>query len=164
LRVVAPRLRPSLKLGGNTVLVHPTTNDEYLALYRWADVVALALTHNLHGSGITVIEEATVLGVPVVVTDIGGLRGYFSDREVRYVGASDPDAMREAVLSIAEDETSVQMVDRAQRRLIEGALTSRGFAERHAGLSRELLNTKRPALANSLSTARPASSSAPGLQ
>ena len=91
LRIVAPRLPAGLKLGANVSLVHPKTNQEYIDLFtRWADVVALALNPNLHGSGITVIEEATVRGVPVVVTDIGGLRGYFSDQEVRYVPAWGP--------------------------------------------------------------------------
>jgi glycosyltransferase involved in cell wall biosynthesis len=94
LRIVAPRLPTGLKLGANVTLVHPKTNAEYLELYRWADVVALALKPNLHGSGITVIEEATICGVPVAVTDVGGLRGYFSDHEVRYFPGSDPVATR----------------------------------------------------------------------
>jgi glycosyltransferase involved in cell wall biosynthesis len=130
--------------GGNVSVVQPVTNGEYIDLYRWADVVALALTPNLHGSGITVIEEATVLGVPVVVTDVGGLRGYFSDRHVRYVPAAEPDAMREAILATADDAASVQMVERAQRHMIEAGLTTRRFAQRHAELSRELLHEAEP--------------------
>ena len=106
--------------------------------------MALALTPNLHGSGITVIQEATVLGVPVVVTDVGGLRGYFSDQEVRYVPAAEPDALREAILALAEDAASVQMVERAQRHMIEAGLTARRFAQRHAELSRELLRNAEP--------------------
>lgn len=144
LRIVAPRLPARLKLGANVSLVHPKTNDDYLALYRWADVVALSLTLNRHSSGITVIEEAVVLGVPVVASDIGGLRGYFSDREIRYVPASDPDAMREAIEAVAKDEKSVQMAERAQRRMVEAGLTSREFARRYAQLSRELLEEAEP--------------------
>jgi glycosyltransferase involved in cell wall biosynthesis len=144
LRIVARRLPAELKLGANVSLVHPTTNDDYIELYRWADVVALALTPNLHGSGITVIEEATVRGVPVVVTDVGGLRVYFSDRQVRYVPASEPGAMRGAIAAVAEDERSAQMVERAQRRMIEAGLTSRHFAQRHAQVSRELLHHAEP--------------------
>lgn len=139
LRIVAPRLPAKLKLGANVSLVHPRINDEYLELYRWADVVALALNPNLHGSGITVIEEATVLGVPVVATDIGGLRGYFSDQEIRYIPAGDPDAMRAAIAAVAGDEASAQMVERAQCRMVEAELTTRGVARRYANLSRELL-------------------------
>jgi glycosyltransferase involved in cell wall biosynthesis len=140
LRIVAPRLPASVKLGPNAALVHPKTNDEYIELYRWADIVALALNPNRHGSGITVIEEATVLGVPVVVTDIGGLRAYFPDRELRYVPPAQPDAMRAALAALAADDGErARMVERAQRRLIEFGLTSRGFAQRHAALSRQIL-------------------------
>jgi glycosyltransferase involved in cell wall biosynthesis len=139
LRIVAPRLPGGLMLGGNAALVHPKTNDAYLELYRWADVVALALFPNMHGSGITVIEEATVLGVPVVTSDVGGLKGYFPD-ELRYVPPADPAAIREAIAALADDdEGRLRMVKRAQRRMVEAGLTSRVFAQRHAELSRELL-------------------------
>jgi glycosyltransferase involved in cell wall biosynthesis len=129
-----------LEPGGNSSLVRPKLNTEYLQLYHWADVVALALFPNLHGSGITVIEEATVFGIPVVVSDVGGLRGYFSDQEVRYVPAADPAAMREAIRTLADDDGRARMVERAQHRLIDAGLTSRDFARRHAELSRELLS------------------------
>src|SRR5262249_27908019 len=140
LRIVAPHLPAGLKLGGNVALVHPKTNAEYLELYRWADVVALALKPNLHGSGITVIEEATIFGVPVVVTDAGGLQCYFSDRDLGYGRGAAPASMREPIAAVAADETSMQMVERAQRRMTEAGLTSRGFASRHAALSKELLD------------------------
>jgi glycosyltransferase involved in cell wall biosynthesis len=139
LRILAPRLPTGLRLGSNVRHVRLSSKDELFELYRWADVVALALRPNFHGSGITVIEEATIFGVPVVVTDVGGLRGYFSDQELRYVEGSDPGAMRGAIAAVAADEASAQMVERAQRRRAEAELTSRGFAFRHAALSREVL-------------------------
>ena len=140
LRIVTRSISGRLKLGPNMSLVHPRTNDEYIQLYQWADVVALPLRSNLHGSGITVLEEATVLGVPVVVTDVGGLRSYFTDQQVRYVPESDPDTMRQAIIAIFEDAGSVDMVNRAQRRMFEAGLTTRAFAQRHAALSRELVH------------------------
>jgi glycosyltransferase involved in cell wall biosynthesis len=140
LRIVTPRLPAGLEPGNNGSLVRPKDNTEYLQLYRWADVVALALFPNLHGSGITVVEEATVFGVPVVASDVGGLRDYFSDQEVRYVPAVNPAAMREAIRALADDDGRGRMVERAQRRLIDAGLTSRDFARRHAELSRELLS------------------------
>jgi glycosyltransferase involved in cell wall biosynthesis len=140
LRIVAPRLPRGLKPGANVTLVHPKTNDEYIALYRWADIVALALNPNLHGSGITVVEEAVVLGVPVVAADGGALKCYFSEEELRYVPLGDAAAMRAAIAALADDAAErARLVERAQRRMIEGELTSRGFALRHAALSRELL-------------------------
>jgi glycosyltransferase involved in cell wall biosynthesis len=141
LRIVAPRLPRGLKPGANVTLVHPKTNDEYIALYRWADIVALALNPNLHGSGITVVEEAVVLGVPVVAADGGALKCYFSEDELRYVPLGDAAAMRAAIAALADDAGErTRLVERAQRRMIEGGLTSRDFALRHAVLSRELLS------------------------
>jgi glycosyltransferase involved in cell wall biosynthesis len=140
-RIVAPRLPRGLACGPNVTLVHPKTNDELAALYEWADMVALPLTQNLHASGITVIEEATVFGVPVITTDTGGLRAYFSDEELRYVRPRDPVALREAIEALAADDAARwDMVERARRRIIDAGLTSRDFARRHAELSRELLD------------------------
>jgi glycosyltransferase involved in cell wall biosynthesis len=139
LRILTPRLPAGLQFGANVRRVRPTSKDELFELYRWADVVALALHRNFHGSGITVIEEATIFGVPAVVTDVGGLRDYFSDQELRYVQGSNPRAMRDAIAAVAADEASARMVERAQRRMVEAELTSRGFAFRHAALSREML-------------------------
>jgi glycosyltransferase involved in cell wall biosynthesis len=141
LRIVAPRLPAELTHGANVALVHPKTNDELAALYAWADIVALSLTPNLHASGITVVEEATVFGVPVICTDTGGLRAYFSDDQISYVPPRDPDAMRQAIAALADDDaTRWEMAERARGRLIDGGLTSRDFARRHAELSRELLD------------------------
>jgi glycosyl hydrolase family 16/glycosyl transferase family 1 len=144
LRIVAPRLASALAQAGNVTLVHPGSNAELAALYDWADLVALALTPNLHASGITVVEEATVFGVPVVCTDTGGLTAYFSEGEVCYVTAGDPEEMRAAITALAADDAAREgMVERAQRKMREAGLTSRQYAQRHAELSYQLL--QRPA-------------------
>jgi len=65
LRLVSPNIDPALTRGApNVEIVCPGTNEQLMALYDWADVVALAIKPNLHASGITVIEEATICGVP----------------------------------------------------------------------------------------------------
>ena len=64
----------------------------------------MSLKPNLHGSGITVILESIILGVPVVCTDSGGLRAYFSSSEIYYVPAYAPIAMRVAVEELAQDD------------------------------------------------------------
>lgn len=140
LRIVAPRLSPALRRERQVTLLHPKSNAELVALYDWADVVALALTGNLHASGITVIEEATVLGVPVICSDTGGLRQYFAEGEVRYVPAGQPAALRDAIAALAGDDAErARMVERAQQRLTGAGLTSRDFARRHAELSHDLI-------------------------
>jgi glycosyltransferase involved in cell wall biosynthesis len=140
LRIVAPQLSPALTRGANVSQVRPTSNEELAALYDWADLVALALTPNLHASGITVVEEATVFGLPVVCTDTGGLAAYFAAGEVHFVPVGQPAALREAIAALAVDDAERwRMVERAQRRITVAGLTSRCFGQRHAELSRELL-------------------------
>lgn len=140
LRIVAPRLSAALARTPNVTHVRPTAQDELLALYDWADLVVLALKPNLHASGITVVEEATVFGVPVVCTETGGLSAYFTEPEIRYVPPGDPERLREVIAALSRDDAErCRMVDRAQRRMVEAGLTSRGFARRHAELSRELV-------------------------
>jgi hypothetical protein len=75
--------RSALSNSSNVEIVGWKTNDEWLALHRWADVVEFAIKPNLHDSGITIIQEAALRGVPVIYSDSGGLRAYFSDAAVR---------------------------------------------------------------------------------
>lgn len=138
--VAPPGAARHLPIAENVEIVHPRNKSELLALYDWADVVALAIKPNLHASGITVIEEATLCAVPVVCSDTGGLRAYFSEDEIAYVPPSNPEAMRRQVSAVAKDEARrCAMVQRARDRIDKGGLTSRHFARRHAELSRELL-------------------------
>jgi glycosyltransferase involved in cell wall biosynthesis/beta-glucanase (GH16 family) len=145
LRIVAPQLPPALTRGANVTLVHPRSNTELAALYDWADLVALALTPNLHASGITVVEEATAFGVPVICTDTGGLTAYFAEGEVCYVAPGDPEALRAAMTVLAADNAARErMVEQAQRKMREAGLTSRRYAQRHAELSHQLLRAPAP--------------------
>ncbi|HEX3681785.1 MAG TPA: family 16 glycosylhydrolase [Bryobacteraceae bacterium] len=143
LRVISPGISRALVRGApNVEIVHPQTNKELLSLYDWADFIALALKPNLHASGITVIEEATVCGVPVICTDTGGLRAYFSDAEVRYVPPNEPAALQRAIELLAEeDDGGASMLERARHRMRAAGLSSRDFARRHVELSRELLGS-----------------------
>jgi glycosyltransferase involved in cell wall biosynthesis len=142
LRLVSRRIPRALVRGARNVeIVCPSTNDDLMALYEWADIVALAIKPNLHASGITVVEEATVCGVPVICTDTGGLRAYFSDGEVKYVPPRQPEALRQQIASFAQDDdVGAAMVKRARERMVAAGLSSRDFARRHVKLSRELLD------------------------
>ena len=114
--------------------------DQVRALYDWADIVVVSLKPNLHVSGITVIFESIICGLPTVCTDTGGLRAYFSDAEVTYVPAFAPVAMRVAADRLSrDDEGRLSLTIRAQQHLISADLTARGFAMRNRNLSEELL-------------------------
>jgi glycosyltransferase involved in cell wall biosynthesis len=123
----------------NVELVKPDS-IQLRSLYDWADVVVVSLKPNLHISGITVITEAVLTGVPLVCTDTGGLRSYFSDDEIMYVPPNDPDAIRRAIVQLAADDgLRLSLARKAQERLLKDDLSTRARARRMAELSRELL-------------------------
>jgi glycosyltransferase involved in cell wall biosynthesis len=123
----------------NVAIIAPKTAQEVSELYAWADVAVVPLKPNLHASGITVILEAVLCGVPVICTDTGGLRAYFSDDEVRYLASGDASALRRALEEFAEDDRlRFVLAARAQRRVHSADLTSRGFALRYYELSKQL--------------------------
>jgi glycosyltransferase involved in cell wall biosynthesis len=129
-----------LNNASNITIVHAQTNDQLLALFAWADLVVVALKPNLHASGITVIEEAVVLGVPVICSRVGGLEAYFRDDEVFYVEGEDPAQLRVAIQLLTRDEARRQaLIRKARQRLYEDELTSTGYARRHVELSQQLL-------------------------
>jgi len=120
------------------------TNSELMSVLRWADVVVVCLVDNLHASGITVIEEAVLCGIPVICSDVGGLRSYFGPDEVTYVPPGNPDALRVAIEYLAGDEKLRQgKASKALARMRDGDLNSRGFVAKHVELSDELLRARR---------------------
>jgi glycosyltransferase involved in cell wall biosynthesis len=96
--------RKAVASAGNISLVAPDSKAKVSELYRWADVVILPLKHNFYASGITVLEEAALFGVPVIATDTGGPQAYFSTDEVRYVPPGNVPAMRQAIEELAADD------------------------------------------------------------
>jgi glycosyltransferase involved in cell wall biosynthesis len=134
--------RKLLKGVRNVTAISAMTADEVRVLYEWADLVVVPLKPNLHASGITVVFESVILGVPSICTDTGGLRAYFSQSEVAYVPHSAPIAMRAAADQLAaDDDRRFKMVASAQRHLISAELTAHGFAIRNRRLSEELLGS-----------------------
>ncbi|HTJ89318.1 MAG TPA: glycosyltransferase [Acidocella sp.] len=134
-----------LNNASNITIVHAQTHDELLALFDWADLVVVTLKPNLHASGITVIEEAVVLGVPVICTRVGGLEAYFRGDEVFYVEGGDPAQLRRAIQLLTRDEAGRQALRaKARQRLYADDLTSTGYARRHVELSKQLLGLAPP--------------------
>jgi glycosyltransferase involved in cell wall biosynthesis len=129
----------------NISVVHPHSNGELFALFDWADLVVVALKPNLHASGITVIEEAVILGLPVICTRAGGLEAYFRADEVFYVEGENPAQLRMAIQRLARDGARRQaLIHKARQRLHDDELTSTGYARRHVELSRQLLGLATP--------------------
>ncbi|GLK91319.1 glycosyltransferase family 4 protein [Pseudomonas turukhanskensis] len=133
----------------NCQITSPKQNSELSALFDDADIIVVPLTENLHASGITVVEEAIVKGCPLIVTDVGGLRGYVEDSDVWYVEPHDPLALRDVIRQVASDPSAaLAKVVSAQEKLKLNGMSSVAYAAEHARLSRQLLglaNTQEPA-------------------
>src|SRR5581483_9314579 len=84
-------------------------------------------------------------GIPVIATDVGGLRSYFSDDEITYVRPNDPRGMRATIDALmANDEAREAKAKRALDRMKNGDLNSTSFVARHVELSYDLLQAYRP--------------------
>lgn len=141
LTIVSKTCNPRLAdgIGNVTIRVVDNTSD-LLNLYQQADLAIVPLRPNLHASGITVMLEAAIAGLPMIVSDVGGLKAYFDDRQVRYVPEGDAGQLREAIADLAIDrDERMTMAIRAQARIGPQGLSSESYARRHVELSRTLL-------------------------
>ena len=134
-----------LAAGVENVEIRPArTNDELNQAFAIANVICVPLRPNLHASGITVLEEGVLLGIPVVASDVGGLDAYFARDEVRYVPPGDPMALRAAILDIAADpQAALAQASKAQRRMRSGEISMDAYVRRHVELSRDILAKRR---------------------
>src|ERR1700722_6319367 len=141
LRIAATQNVPRLAdKSGKIELIKATTAREVFDLYAWADIVALPLRANMHASGITVLAEAALSGVPVIASDTGGLRSYFSGREVKYVPVGDFLALRHGIRALADDDDlRFRLACAAQERIVSDDLSSKAYARRHREISDRLL-------------------------
>lgn len=124
----------------NLTVTQARTNAELAGHLAEATVVCVPLKPNRHASGITVIQEAVLAGVPVVATATGGLEGYFGADCIRYVPPGDPAAWGDALRAIARDpEAARAQALRAQARMAETQMGADAFIRRHVTISREML-------------------------
>jgi glycosyltransferase involved in cell wall biosynthesis len=141
LRIASSKIDPRLvRCAPNVRIVHPNSADAVENLYRWADIAVVALKPNLHVSGITAVAESIVMGVPVICTDTGGMRGYFSDDQICYVPPHRPDAIRTALQHYAsDDQLRLRSLTRAQA-AIKDRFTSTARAAFLASLSHSTIS------------------------
>lgn len=141
LTIVSKTCSPRLADGVGNVAIRTVDNTaDLLDLYQRADLAVVPLRPNLHASGITVMLEAAIAGLPIIVSDVGGLKAYFDDWQVRYVAGGDADALREAIVDLARDRDGrMAMAMRAQARIGPQGLSSESYVRRHVELSQRLL-------------------------
>ena len=145
LRIVSRQLKSkALARTRNSTLALPTLNAELIALYEWADLVVVPLKENLHASGITVCEEAAVMGIPVIASDVGGLRSYFDDSAIVFVPPGDSSALCAAITELRSDPALRRSVaESAQKLMGDHGLSSQSFVRAHVRISESLLGASR---------------------
>ncbi|WP_083615095.1 glycosyltransferase [Paraburkholderia sp. SOS3] len=112
-------------------------------LYAWADVIVVPLRHNSHVSGLTVTLEAAAVGKPMIVTDVGGLKEYFSAHAASYVPPFDPEALRAAADRLAASpDAALRQARAAAAELLSRDFTTQQFARQHVKITRDLLQRR----------------------
>lgn len=125
---------PNIKIGV------AKSNSELHERLAASTVMCVPLRDNKHASGVTVVEEAIIAGIPVIVTDVGGLSGYFGPQEVCYVPEGDVGALQDAILTAGrEPERMLAMARLAQERMRASGLGAQSYVRRHVEISHELL-------------------------
>ena len=119
--------------------VRVVDNAALFALHAEADIAVVPLKANLHASGCTVIQEATLLGLPVVCTRAGGLEAYFDDGEVRYVPIGDAPLLKATLVELSSDPQALAHQVAAARAKMAAELGTVNFVRRHVELSREVM-------------------------
>ena len=152
LKIASQKVRASAVSNvGNIQIVSASTNEELLALYRSADLLVLAIKPNLHASGVSVLQEAALFGIPVICSDTGGVNAYFNASQVRFVPPGDVDAIRAAIDELANNpEAALELARNAQQQMGPNGLSSEAFVRRHVELSRALLASERPSASQAL--------------
>ena len=133
-RLVADRCPDAVQFTG------PLSQCELLALYRGADVIALACRVDADGDrdGIpNVMVEAMAAGLPVVSTAVSGIPELVRDGENGLlVPPEDPGALASALLRLATDGSLRQRLAAAGRETVAERFDGDVLARRMAGLFR----------------------------
>lgn len=81
----------------HNVEVRSALQAQVLAAYADSTLVALPLRENTHASGCTVAIEAISAGIPLIVSDAGGIDEYVADADADLVPVGDAVAFAEAL-------------------------------------------------------------------
>ncbi|TAL94181.1 MAG: glycosyltransferase [Paraburkholderia sp.] len=154
-RLATRRRIPSSLRASNVEIAPAAGLKKQRELYDWADVVVVPLRPNAHASGITVMLEAAALGKPMIVTDVGALKDYFTDAQAAYVPPFDPEALRQAVdRLVAAPGDALRQAQAAAHQVTTRELTTVQFAQQHVRITRDLMSRRAAPRGRSVDEAR----------
>ena len=117
---------PNAEVGAATVA-------ELTELYGRCSAVAVPLRRNSHASGVTVCLEALGAGLPLVVTNTGGIAAYFGD-EVTLVSENDVEGFARGIAAALNGDRPAADI------LTRRGLTQQDYVWRFVHLTRAVLS------------------------
>lgn len=102
---------------GNVTLRHDLSDEELLEVYQRADLCVMPL---LDATANNSLLEAIACGLPLVVTDLTGVRDYVDTDCARFVPPGDGPAMARAIEALMEDEETRLALAAGARARAEG--------------------------------------------
>jgi glycosyltransferase involved in cell wall biosynthesis len=104
--------KASFASAGNVELRADLTDEELLRLYQASDLMILPL---FDSTANTAILEAMSCGLPLVVTDVGGVRDYVDPRGAAFVAPQDAETMADHVIRILQNREERERLSRSSR-------------------------------------------------
>jgi glycosyltransferase involved in cell wall biosynthesis len=115
------------------------TNDDMKKFYDESLMVIVPLKDNKYVSGLTVIEESGVMGIPCIATDTGGLKDYFTDDMVYFVPVGDEKALSSAIKELLQNpEKRGRLVENIQNHM-RTSLNSQTYVNEYVRITRDLI-------------------------
>jgi glycosyltransferase involved in cell wall biosynthesis len=102
--------------GANAVIRHDISADEHQSEVERATVYVIPVPETGSSIGQIRVMNANQAGVPIVVSDVTGLRGYVDESSAVLVPPGDPDALRIAVDELLDDPFRRKVLRDAARR------------------------------------------------
>jgi len=99
--VTAPRNKQIIEQSNNITLRMGVSDEELLELYQQSDMLLLPL---LGATANNSILEALACGLPIISTELEGIKDYVTEESAILVGKQDAKALAETVIQIASDK------------------------------------------------------------
>jgi glycosyltransferase involved in cell wall biosynthesis len=122
---------------GNITVSATRSARELARMYAQASVAVIPLVHNLHASGCTVAIEAISAGIPLVVSDAGGIDEYVEGSGAHVVPVGDAEAFGTAILAAVGERGAAAAGPAVYR---ERGLTQADYVQRYAMITRDVLS------------------------
>lgn len=130
----ARQLTTEMQINDHVIFTGRLTEEELVETYRCADLFVLP---SLSEGVPTTILEAMYFGVPVVATDIPGVKDHFKDVAL-LVPPKNADRLAETIVKLLDDEELTRRLSKAGAELIKGKYTWDVVAKEYEGIYIEM--------------------------